>query len=203
MSAQLSVPGLTKPVKPKPVKTVERTLASGLRVIVVRRPSVPIVEARLRIPFFSTKASHHARTSLLSGSILTGTAGRDRAGIAVALGELGADLNISADADRLVLSSSTLSSGLPALLGLFAEVLTEASYPNAEVTGERERLLERIIMARSQAGTLAADALARRVAPGHPYGSTLPSEEQVAAATAAQLRALHASMIRPAGASLI
>ncbi|MGI8666418.1 MAG: M16 family metallopeptidase [Jatrophihabitans sp.] len=203
MSPLLPVPGLTKPVKPKPIRTTERTLPSGLRVIVVRRPTVPIVEVRLRVPFFAARDSHSARAMLLSGTILTGTGSRDRAGLAIALGELGADLSVGVDADRLMLASSTLSSSLPALLRLYAEVLTDARYPAAEVSGERERVIERITMSRSQAGTQAAEALAQRMSPGHPYGRNLPSEHDLAATTAAQLRALHASLIRPAGAVLV
>jgi zinc protease len=172
-------------------------------VVAVRQPSVPMVEVRLRIPFFSTKPTHPARSRLLASAMLTGTARYDRAGLAVALGELGADLSVSVDADRLVLTSAALRTGLPALLRLYAEVLTEARYPAAEVAGERERLVERVTISRSQAGSLAADALAGRMAPGHPYGHTLPSVEHIAATTAAQLRALHAGSVRPAGAILV
>ena len=86
MTALLPVPALTKPVKPKPVRTVERVLPSGLRVVAVRQPSVPMVEVRLRIPFFSTKPTHSARSRLLASAMLTGTARYDRAGLAVALG---------------------------------------------------------------------------------------------------------------------
>jgi predicted Zn-dependent peptidase len=203
VTALLTVPGLTKPVKPKPVRTHERVLPSGLRVVAVRQPSVPMVEARLRIPFFSTKPTHQARSRLLANAMLTGTGSYDRAGLAVALGELGADLSVSVDADRLVLSASALATGLPALLRLYAEILTEARYPAAEVAGERERLVERVTISRSQAGSLAADALASRMAPGHPYGHTLPSVEHIQATTAAQLRALHAEFVRPAGAILV
>lgn len=203
MTVLLPVPGLTKPAKPKPVRTAERVLASGLRVLVLRRPSVPMVEVRLRVPFFGTQPTHRARSGLLAGTILTGTGSHDRPGLAIALGELGADLTIGMDADRMMLSSTTLASGLPALLRLYAEVLTDARYPSGEVAGERDRLVERITISRSQAGTLAADALAQRMAPGHPYGHTLPSEQHIAATTAAQLRALHARRVRPAGAVLV
>src|SRR6185437_2310745 len=40
-------------------------------------------------------------------------------------------------------------------------------------------------------------------APGHPYGHTLPSVEQVEASTPAQLRALHAGLVRPDQALLV
>ncbi len=203
MTALLPVPGLAEPVRPKKLNYSERVLDSGLRVVVIRRPSVPMVEVRLRIPFFSSKARHQARSALLAGTARTGTAEHDRMGLAIALGDLGAELSVGADADRLLLSASSIAAGLPALLGLYAEILTSASYPSAEVVGERDRLLERIAMSRSQAGVMANEALAARIAPGHPYGRTLPDAQEVAATTAAQLRTLHAGMVRPDGALLV
>lgn len=203
MTAVLPVPGLTDPPKPKKITASERTLPSGLRVVAVRRPSVPMVEVRLRVPFFSAKDTHLARTTLLAGTILTGTAERDRIGLAVALGQLGGDISVSVDADRLQLSGSALASRLPALLGLYAEILTSASYPAAEVGSERDRLVERITMSRSQPGVIANEALARRVAPGHPYGALLPSTEAVAATTAGQLRTLHRGLVLPEGSLLV
>ena len=148
-----------------------------------------MVEVRLRIPFFSTKARRTGPARRCwpapSEPAPPSTTG---GGLAIALGDLGAELSVGADADRLLLSASGIAAGLPALLGLYAEILTSASYPNAEVGGERGRLLERITMSRSQAGVMAGEALADRMAPGHPYGRTLPDAQEVAATTAAQLR---------------
>jgi zinc protease len=203
VTALLPVPGLTPPRKPKRVSVVERTLDSGLRVVAVRRPSVPMVELRLVIPAFSTKPTHLARSMLMAGTMLTGTSTHDRLSLATAAGELGAELNVNIDADRVLIATSALSTGLPALLGLLAEVLTDAQYPSDEVSGDRNRLAERIRVSKSQAGTLAADALAGRLAPNHPYGRTLPSEEQIQATTARQLRALHDALVRPNGATLV
>lgn len=200
---QLPVPGLAAPRRPKRVRTSERMLPNGLRVVAVRRPTVPMVDARLWVPFFSTKPTHPARSAVLAASMVTGTAQHNRVELATALGGLGAELNASVDPDRLLLSSSALATGLPALLGLIAEVVTQASYPAKEVNGERSRLADRLRVSRSQAGSQAADALARRLAPGHPYGSTLPDQEQVLATTAGHLRALHASLVRPDGATLV
>ena len=44
------VPGLGRPRKPRLPTVAERVLPSGLRVVAVRRPSVPLVHLRLRIP---------------------------------------------------------------------------------------------------------------------------------------------------------
>ncbi|UQX89724.1 insulinase family protein [Jatrophihabitans telluris] len=199
----LSVPPLTAPSRPKRITTAERVLDSGLRVVVVRRPSVPMVEVRLRIPFLSAKSHHLSRSVLLSDTMLTGTSRYDRTELAIALQELGGDISVGLDADRLLLSASALATKLPELLGLFAEVLTQATYPKGELVGERDRLLERLLVARSQAGVIANEALGNRLAPGHPYGTGLPSPEDVGGVTAAQVRKLHADLVRPEGAVLV
>jgi zinc protease len=199
----LPVPALTAPSKPKRIVTVERLLPSGLRVVVVRRTSVPMVEVRLRLPFLSAKPHHLARSTLLSETILTGTERRDRTGLAIALQELGGDLSIGLDADRLLLSGSALSTKLVSLLGVIGEVLESATYPKSEFTGERARLVDRVTLARSQPGVIANEALAQRMAPGHPYGSSLPEAGEIEQSSAPQVRKLHADLVRPDGAVLV
>ena len=197
------VPGLTRPAKPKKITTAERLLPSGLRVVVVRRTSVPMVELRLRIPFLSAKSQHLTRSTLLSDTLLTGTSKLDRAGLAIALQELGGDLSVGLDADRLLLSGSSLSDRLTDLLSLVADIVESASYPKNEFLGERARLIDRLTLARSQPGVIANEALAHRMAPGHPYGVSLPPVDEVSAATVGAVRKLHEDLVRPDGAVLV
>ena len=197
------VPGLTRPAKPKKISTTERVLPSGLRVVVVRRTSVPMVELRLRIPFLSAKPHHLTRSTLLSDTLLTGTGNHDRTGLAIALQELGGDLSVGLDADRLLLSGSALSDKLGDLLSLVGEVVCSASYPKDEFHGERARLVDRLTLARSQPGVIANEALAHRMAPGHPYGVALPEVDDVEATTAGAVRKLHTDLVRPDGAVLV
>jgi predicted Zn-dependent peptidase len=197
------VPALTKPRKAKKLSIAERTLGSGLRVVVVRKPGIPLAEVRLRLPALSAKPSHPARVSLLSDTMLTGAGRLDRAGLAGAVQALGGDLSVSADADRLLVGANVLATNLPALLGVAATVLTEASYPAAEVATEKERLIERLTMARSRPGVIAGEALARRMWGEHPYTRDLPQVAAVAETTAAQVRRLHADLVRPDEAVLV
>jgi predicted Zn-dependent peptidase len=199
----MTVPALTAPRKPKKLTVAERVTATGLRVIAVRKPGVPLVELRLRLPFLSARPTHPARAALLADSMLTGAAGFDRAGLAAALQALGADLSVGVDADRLVLGGNALATNLGALLELVGTVLADAAYPAAEVATERERLVEKLAMARSRPGVVAGEALAHRMWGSHPYAVDLPSPEAVAASTAAQVRAMHSELIRPDGAVLV
>ena len=122
--------------------------------------------------------------------------------MAEALQELGGDLSASVDADRLLLSGNALAPNLAALLRLMALVLTDATYRSAEVATERDRLVERITIARSRAGVVASEALGHRMWGNHPYAMDLPDVGAVASATPAQLRRLHGDLVRPRGASL-
>jgi predicted Zn-dependent peptidase len=197
------VPALTPPVKPKKLTVQRRTTANGVDAMAVRRPGVPMAELRLRVPFLAGGTTHPARALVLSDTMLTGTAQHDRAALAIAVQSLGADVSVSVDADRLLISANVLASALPRLLDLLAVVLTEASYPDDEVSIERERLVERVTIARSRAGTIAAERLAMRMWGDHPYALDLPQADGIAAVSATQARALHRDRVRPDGATLV
>ncbi len=198
-----AVPALTAPRTARKLASDERVLDSGLRLLVVRKPGVPLAEIRLRVPFLSGRPTHPARAALLSDAVLTGTDELDRAELAANVQALGADLSVSVDADRLLFSAGVINANLRRLLELLAGVLTGAAYPTAEVGAERVRLAERLTIARSRAGTVAGEALAARLYGDHPYARDLPQVPDVEAATAAQVRRLHADLVRPEGASLV
>ncbi|MDQ6937846.1 MAG: insulinase family protein [Actinomycetota bacterium] len=199
----LVVPALGPVARPKRLTAAERTLPSGLTVLAVRRTSVPMVEVRLRVPFSAAAASHPARAELLADSLLSGTDRRSREDIASTVQGLGGSLSTSVDADRLLIGGSALVTEVKPLLALLGEVLTRAAYPGAEVARDRARLIERLTIARSQAGTIAHEALAHRLFGRHPYALDMPQPEAVAATTAAQVRRLHAARVRARGATLI
>ena len=202
-SAPRTMPPLARPVRTRRLTTVEQLTSSGLRMVAVRKPGVPLVEVRLRIPFRSNRAGHNARSTLLSDTILTGTAAADRNEIAARIQALGGDLSVNVDADRMHIGGSVLAPNLGALLALLAEVLTGATYPASDVAVERERLVERLTMARSQASVVAREALAARVFGDHPYGHELPQPTDAAEVTRASLRRLHERLVVPDGSLLV
>jgi predicted Zn-dependent peptidase len=180
--------------------TAERTLPGGLTVIALRRPSVPLVEVRLRIPFAEADL---AGTSLLTQTLLSGTDTRSTVDIAAELQSVGGALGAGADPDRLQLSGNALVDGLPVLLDVLADVLRNATYPADEVGTERDRLVDRIQVAQSQPAHLARVALLKRVYGEHPYAVQTPTPEDVKEVTPLQLLALHAERVHPDGAILV
>jgi predicted Zn-dependent peptidase len=180
------------------------TLPNGLRVLVARRSNVPMVELRLRVPFADPAPGngHPAVAELLSETLLTGTATRDRVSIDDELAAVGADLGASVDPERLLVAGSGLADGLAAVLEVLADVLTGATHPDREVARERERLVERIAVARAQPRTIAREALQRVRYGDHPITAEMPTAEAVTAVTAEQVRATHAASLVPRGSTL-
>ncbi|MGY1719618.1 MULTISPECIES: M16 family metallopeptidase [unclassified Blastococcus] len=201
------IPPLGEP-RPQPAPVAEETtLPNGLRVVVVPRPGVPLVELRLRVPFAAPNTRnagvHAARGAVLSGAVLLGTQRHDQAEVAQLLQSHGAELSVSTDADRLIFGTTLLPGGLGPVLELLAELLTGASYPAGRVDGERDRLAERIAIARTQPGMIARSALAARRYGTHPYAIQLPDAELVSAVRAPALRRLHRERVLPAGSTLV
>jgi predicted Zn-dependent peptidase len=181
-------------------QTQERTLPSGLTVLAIPRPSVPLVEVRLRIPFAEADL---ASSALLTQTLFSGTPDLSTVDIAAELQSVGGALGAGVDPDRLMVNGNALSAGLPRLLDILAGVLNQASYPADEVATERDRLVDRIQVAQSQPSHLARVALLKRVYGGHPYAVQTPDAADVKEVAPERLRSLHAERMHPGGAILV
>jgi zinc protease len=82
-------------------------------------------------------------------------------------------------------------------------VLVASTHPDGEVARERDRLVERISVARAQPRTIAREALQRKRFGDHPITREMPTGEDVAAVSAEQVRALHAAALVPGGSILV
>ncbi|MGA6164049.1 M16 family metallopeptidase [Amycolatopsis magusensis] len=182
---------------------VDTKLANGLRVLAVRKDTVPLVELRLSIPFAGTDPLHPATAEVLAETIITGTARRDRVAIDTELALIGGELSTVVDPERLAVSASALASGLPTLLDVLADLLTEASYADAEVARESARLIERLAIARTQPRTIAREALQRRRYGNHPATFEVPQAEDVAKVDPAGVRRLHADSVLPKNSTMV
>jgi len=162
-----------------------------------------MVHLRLRVPFASRHADHLPKRLVLDATMTAGTSTHSRGELAVALQEVGGALSVSTDTDRLLLRGESLRSGLPRMLELLAELLTDAQYPKDAVAREVSRLQTQLQQRLSQPGEIAAEALRRRLYDGHPYGRDLPDPEDIAAVTAGAVRKLHRRWVVPPGSLLV
>ncbi|MDQ0377183.1 M16 family metallopeptidase [Amycolatopsis thermophila] len=182
---------------------VDTVLPNGLRLLAVRKPTVPLVEVRLRIPFGGTEPLHAATAEVLAETMLTGTARRDRVEIDTELALIGGELSTVVDPERLTISGNALATGLPTLLDVLADALTSASYVDDEVARESARLVERLAVSRTQPRVIAREALLKHVYGDHPATREVPQAGDVAAVDARMVRALHAASVLPRGSVLV
>jgi len=166
-------------------------------------PGVPMVELRLAFPL----AAHHVRkpaaSMVLSESLLAGTSKHDRAELASSVQRIGGRLGAGVAGDWILVSGSVLADNLVEMLQIVGEILSGASYPSSEVSLDRDRLAEQVLMALSQPDVVADEALSRRLHPGHPYASGLPSPEALRNISAAALRRIHRETLAPSLGHLV
>jgi predicted Zn-dependent peptidase len=183
--------------------TLTTELDNGLSLVLVRRPATPLIELRLRIPFGGDGATHSARAELLAETILAGTAKRTREQVDADLAAVGGELSASVDPQRLLLMGSVLSTGLPVLLDVLADVLTGAAYRRGEVLRERDRLVEHLTISSAQPSTVARKFLQQQRFGDHPAALDMPEVDDVVGIGPAAVRGLHHRAVVPRGSALI
>lgn len=194
------VPGLAPEVPLTLPEPVERTLPNGLRVLLTRRPGVPLAEVRLSIP-----AAHAdlAVADLLAAALFSGTETASMTEIAQRLQGVGGALGAGADPDRIAVSGNSLATGLPELLEVLGDLLKAADYPAGPLEVERSRIIDSLSVAEQQPDFQVGRVLDARLWGDHPYGHQQPTAAEVAAVDRDAVLALHAARLHPAGARLV
>ncbi|MFC3490905.1 M16 family metallopeptidase [Glycomyces rhizosphaerae] len=194
------IPGLAPEVPLSLPVPVERTLPNGLRVLLTRRPGVPLAEVRLSIP-----AAHAdlAVADLLAAALFSGTETASMTEIAQRLQGVGGALGAGADPDRIAVSGNSLATGLPELLEVLGDLLKAAEYPAGPLAVEQSRIIDGLSVAEQQPDFQVNRVLDARLWGGHPYGHQQPTAAEVAAVERDAVLALHAARLHPAGARLV
>ena len=124
-------------------KIIEHTLTNGLRVILQRDPTVPVVysQSALLAGSLSESPSTAGLNGLLSRLLIKGTTSRDALTIAETLEDLGASIRASAGNNTLMLSSYCLRDDLPTIIDLLGEVVREPSLPSDAIDRERDAMI--------------------------------------------------------------
>jgi predicted Zn-dependent peptidase len=107
------------------------------------------------------------------------------------------------DPERFAVGGSALASGLDTLLDVLADTLTAATHADDEVLRERDRLVERISVAKAQPSVIARQALQKHRYGDHPFAHEVPEAADVALVTPEQVRSLHAASMVPKGSVLV
>jgi len=178
-------------------------LPNGMRVIVVRRSQVPLVQLRLQIPLGEVQMRDSTALRLLPKMLLAGSGTRSGSEMAVAIQRIGASVDTWADPDHLALAASAPCGRLAEILGLLADIVAHPSFPPGEVAGERDRVAQEVLQEAADPAAVATRALEAVLYPGHPYADPLPSVASVRRTSQGALRTFHEARVRPRGSSLV
>ncbi len=182
---------------------VDGSTAAGLRIVAVRRPNVPLVQLRLRVPLGGVAARDNPAIRLLPKTLLAGTGGRSASEVAADLQALGMLVGVGASVDGLAMSAGVPTSVLPEALAQMADVIAHPAFPRSQVAGERERVVQEILQEAADPTAIATRGLDARLFPRHPYADPLPSPSAIRRTGSARLSRFHAERVVPSGSVLV
>lgn len=189
--------GSQKPLQAPTVKSAK--LDNGLTVWLVSEPAFPkmALEIVTRGGRAADPADRPGLSELLSKTIDQGTSSRTAKQIAEQLQLAGGDLKAQAEADSIKLSTTVLTANADLALTILADVVQNASFPDAEVALAKRNLSDDLRSRESQPSFLARRAMAKVLFGDHPYHTIAPTQESISAATPAELRKIFTERFRP------
>jgi len=178
--AQPAAPAKPKetPPAPAPAKEVrfpsfeQKTLANGLRVVVIEQHEQPLVSLRMVLKAGkSFEPAGKAGLANATAALLTqGTATRSEQQIAEAIDAVGGNLSANAGIESAFADAAVTSDQLDLGFELLSDVVLHPSFPQEEIDRWRRQALSNLQIEMQRAGYLAETALVRTLYGDHPYG---------------------------------
>ena len=197
------------PPAPRFPDVEKAVLGNGLRIMVVSRPSIPVVNLQLVVDAgFASDPKGAAGTARLAATLIPdGTASRNALQISDALRDLGATLEARSSLDTTTLGMSALTRNLDASLDLFADVALHPAFPVDELDRQKKQLLAAIDRESSEPNAMGGRVLPRLVyGDGHPYANPTSgsgTKGSVSALTRSDVERWYQSRFQPGGAVLV
>lgn len=178
------------------MNVVEIAIPTGLRVQVVRRPSVPLVRVRLQVPQRRHTPASTAATELLAADITAARTTRARR-----VGRAGGLVVAWTTAERISVDGHAAAPALPELLARVAET-TQPALARPGLSRTRAELAARLAAAPRDPGVAAAAALNRLRFADHP-GLRFPDADALAGVGPGEVDAAARELLRPDGSVLV
>jgi zinc protease len=200
-------PALAPPPRLALPPITRRQLANGLTLMVVEHHELPVADLTLivRSGYEADPATRPGLASLAAALLDEGTSTRTALQIADQQAFLGVRLNTGAGWDASTVSLHTPTAQLDSALALFADVVLNPSFPQAEVERLRAERLTLLTQLKDRPTAIADQAYAAIVfGSDHPYGRpTVGTEASVKAVTRGDVRGYYDEYYRPNNATLI
>jgi zinc protease len=187
----------------------EDRLSNGLKILVAERHEIPVVNFWLDIDAgYAADQSATPGTARLASTLLTGgTARRSALEISEELQILGAQLSTGSNLDMSTAYLSALKTALDESLDLFADVILNPVFPQADFERQQQLQLAAIAQEKATPLQMALRALPPVLfGPQHAYGVPLTgsgTEESVRQLTRDNMVRFHETWFRPNNATLV
>jgi zinc protease len=185
------------------------TLSNGLQLVVASRHTVPVVQLSLLVDagYASDQGGVAGAAKLAANMLDEGTKSRTSLQISDELQRLGATLSTGANLDQTFVGLSALKANLDRSLEVFADVLRNPSFPQADFDRLKKQQLAAIEQESVQPISVAMRVLPRLVfGTGHAYGSPLTGSGTLASVRSLSrkdVEAWYRAWLKPNAATLI
>lgn len=191
-------PGTPRPIE---IGTFSQfTLSNGMKVIVVENHKLPQVTYDLTIDNDTPLEGGKSGLAGLVGETMgSGTTSKTKAQIDETVDYLGANLNTSGSGGY----ASSLTKHTDKILALFAEVILEPSFPEAEFEKNKKQTLSGLQTAKDDPNAIAGN-LSRRLTYGdnHPYGE-ITTESTISSITLQDVKDFYSQNFKPGKAYMV
>ncbi|MGE3975193.1 MAG: M16 family metallopeptidase [Bdellovibrionales bacterium] len=178
----------------------EHTLSNGLRVLLIKDDSLPLIGFHMLVKSGYTRdqAGAWGTSQMVAALLEKGTQKRNATQIADDLAQIGADFSAAADADMTYLSATGLSLHREKVLENFVEIITKPSFQDVEIERLRKQILARQTQAVDNASQFASQAFQEYLYGAHPYGrQPMGKKQDVAKIKKAQIIRFYLENVRP------
>ena len=194
-------------LKVKLPRAEEATLPNGLRVVLLKSDKVPTFNMQMVVLSggLSDKADYRGLASSTATLLREGTAKRSSKDIAEQVDALGATLIAGSGLSAMTstVSASGLVENFDQTLDLFADVVRNPSFPQAEVDKYKTRTLAQLQFQRSIPQFLAAEQFQRAIyGTAHPASLVATPAESIQKLSTKDLAEFHSTYYRPNNAIL-
>jgi len=203
------LPESTTPPEAKFPKIERSELSNGLKIVLAKRTSIPVVNFLLSVDagYCADKNLPEGTTSFTMNLMDEGTKTRNSLQISEELLKLGAYLNTGASLDNCYVNLSALKGNIDKSLDLFADIILNPSFPEKEIDRLKNERYAQIQREKSSPIQMAIRVLPKFIyGDEHPYGTPLTGsgyEESVKKMTRNDLISVHDKWFIPNNSTLI